>query len=631
MASRAQLISYCGMVDRVGSIDELRSIVGDYPELIYSQTGCASIMKAIPKLIERHDEKDFDYNFIMTIINQYRCRAIGGYRDHVKEYGTLDGGSPHDWALNILRLYAREMIIHTEGACLVNPSVSKNFPESLKKMGIESPHVIIGYIFFIFDYGNANVELTDKAYDWFTRRFGYMEAMVNFLQTFADTCCAVSSDAAEGLARIACFARLVDSNRHTNEYSLAKDNSFLYHCKRNDTGWLCDQLENYRGAEGMPKYDLDGNLMTEILDLFTMLSNSLQDRFITENFFYEYITEIAYYYPLIQQRRDIAERYEKYFGDQTFDYMATLTDAVYNAVSKVTDYKDPQQDRAATRFICMAVEDVMRDIHHCFPDVTPEVLKLFLDDTMKAFGRGFKGFSEGISWAVGDMVHKICESDEATMESDFDCIELLRAMEAEDIGNDAGNDAVDTASLHRKASGTANAAKNMKAAERKIFNAYHKYKSNEQKVDQTLAKGINALKKAVVGDQQKILIEGKPFSPIGFLKKVILTVGIFNYSKIAGILAIIVSKVMKGKAKKSEKRQLLMELEEELMMVNEKIEDARGDGNRQAKYDLMRTRNALQNAIRRLKYGIGAEEKKPQYNAERLRSTQNYEDSSLRG
>ena len=171
----------------------------------------------------------------------------------------------------------------------------------------------------------------------------------------------------------------------------------------------------------------------------------------------------------------------------------------------------------------------------------------------------------------------------------------------------------------------------MKAAERKIFNAYHKYKSNEQKVDQTLAKGINALKKAVVGDQQKILIEGKPFSPIGFLKKVILTVGIFNYSKIAGILAIIASKVMKGKAKKSEKRQLLMELEEELMMVNEKIEDARGDGNRQAKYDLMRTRNALQNAIRRLKYGIGAEEKKPQYNAERLRSTQNYEDSSLRG
>lgn len=631
MASRAQLISYCGMVDRANSIDELRSIVGDYPELIYSQMGCASIMKAIPKLIERHDERDFDYQFIMTIINQYRCRAIGGYRDHVKEYGTLDGGSPHDWALNILRLYAREMIIHTEGACLVNPSVSKNFPESLKKMGIESPYVIIGYIFFIFDYGNANVELNDKAYDWFTRRFGYMEAMVNFLQTFADTCCAVSSDAIEGLARIACFTHLVDSDRHTNEYSPAKDNSFLYHCKRNDTGWLCDQLENYRGAEGMPKYDLDGDLMTEILNLFTMLSNSLQDRFITENFFYEYITEIAYYYPLIQQRRDIAERYEKYFGDQTFDYMATLTDAVYNAVSKVTDYKDPQQDRAATRFICMAVEDVMRDIHHCFPDVTPEVLKLFLDDTMKAFGRGFKGFSEGISWSVGDMIHKICESDKVTMESDFDCIELLRAMEAEDIGNDAGSDAVDNAALHRKASGTVNAAKNMKAAERKIFNAYHKYKSNEQKVDQTLAKGINALKKAVVGDQQKILIEGKPFSPIGFLKKVILTVGIFNYSKIAGILAIIVSKVMKGKAKKSEKRQLLMELEEELMMVNEKIEDARGDGNRQAKYDLMRTRNALQNAIRRLKYGIGAEEKKPQYNAERLRSTQNYEDSSLRG
>ena len=171
----------------------------------------------------------------------------------------------------------------------------------------------------------------------------------------------------------------------------------------------------------------------------------------------------------------------------------------------------------------------------------------------------------------------------------------------------------------------------MKTAERKIFNAYHKYKSSEQKVDQTLAKGVQSLKRAITGDQQKILIEGKPFSPIGFLKKVLLTVGIFNYSKIALILGIIVSKTMKGKAKKAEKRKLLMELEEELNMVNEKIEDARGDGNRQAKYDLMRTRNALQNAIKRLKYGIGAEEKDAMHEADRLRSTQNYEDANYRG
>ena len=75
-----------------------------------------------------------------------------------------------------------------------------------------------------------------------------------------------------------------------------------------------------------------------------------------------------------------------------------------------------------------------------------------------------------------------------------------------------------------------------------------------------------------------------------------------------------------------------MELNAELEMVNEKIEDAKGDGNRQAKYDLMRTRQALQSAIQRLKYGIGAEEKEPVLNPDRVRnSTANYSVRKYRG
>ena len=42
-------------------------------------------------------------------------------------------------------------------------------------------------------------------------------------------------------------------------------------------------------------------------------------------------------------------------------------------------------------------------------------------------------------------------------------------------------------------------------------------------------------------------------------------------------------------------------------MINEKLEDARGDGDREAKYDLMRTKMAYEEAIRRIRTGIGAE------------------------
>ena len=41
-------------------------------------------------------------------------------------------------------------------------------------------------------------------------------------------------------------------------------------------------------------------------------------------------------------------------------------------------------------------------------------------------------------------------------------------------------------------------------------------------------------------------------------------------------------------------------------MLDEKIDDARGDGNRQAKYSMMRTRAELQKSLEQIKYGLTA-------------------------
>ncbi|MFX7845397.1 hypothetical protein ABTK14_24370, partial [Acinetobacter baumannii] len=50
-----------------------------------------------------------------------------------------------------------------------------------------------------------------------------------------------------------------------------------------------------------------------------------------------------------------------------------------------------------------------------------------------------------------------------------------------------------------------------------------------------------------------------------------------------------------------------MMLQEEIQMTEEKIQDASADGDRKAKYALMRSKNQLQNALNKLKYGYGVD------------------------
>lgn len=58
------------------------------------------------------------------------------------------------------------------------------------------------------------------------------------------------------------------------------------------------------------------------------------------------------------------------------------------------------------------------------------------------------------------------------------------------------------------------------------------------------------------------------------------------------------------KREKKTRKLVLRDLEEELKIVNEKIEDAKSDGNKEAKYKLMRIRSKLEHDIERVKYRI---------------------------
>ena len=143
-------------------------------------------------------------------------------------------------------------------------------------------------------------------------------------------------------------------------------------------------------------------------------------------------------------------------------------------------------------------------------------------------------------------------------------------------------------------------------SERKIYSAYKKYKNNEAKVDSQLSKMLGAAKKAFSQDKTEEIIEGKRFTPIGLLKKILITSAIFNYSKVAGFVYLIVSHTISKKRTLKQKREILLQIETEIKMLDEKIEDARGDGNRKAKYALMRTKAELVRARDKIKYNLTA-------------------------
>jgi hypothetical protein len=149
----------------------------------------------------------------------------------------------------------------------------------------------------------------------------------------------------------------------------------------------------------------------------------------------------------------------------------------------------------------------------------------------------------------------------------------------------------------------------MNSAEKKIYKAYRTYKDAEEKVDSQITKAVTGMKNVITGDVRSEIIEGKKFSAIGLLKQVLGTVGIFSIGPVKGAVALVVKYALKKKTTTSERRKILMELDTEIEMITEKIEDARGDGNREAKYAMMRTKKELENARTRIKYGMEADEK----------------------
>ena len=140
----------------------------------------------------------------------------------------------------------------------------------------------------------------------------------------------------------------------------------------------------------------------------------------------------------------------------------------------------------------------------------------------------------------------------------------------------------------------------------KIYPLYATYKREQGKVDAQVSKILANAGKTLVGldsdTMQRRVLGANQFSILKTLKSLITTYAVFSVSKIGGLILLITRMALRKGATKRERKRILTELENEIEIVEEKINDARGTEDREAKYALMRTKQNLETAVKKIKY-----------------------------
>lgn len=115
---------------------------------------------------------------------------------------------------------------------------------------------------------------------------------------------------------------------------------------------------------------------------------------------------------------------------------------------------------------------------------------------------------------------------------------------------------------------------------------------------------VDKVKKELVGETQDEVISGKVFKLSKLLKRGILAGAGMAVAPVLTLITLITGLVLKGRVKDAEKEKILNLLKGELEVVDEKIRDADSNGDKEAKYKLMRVRNKLRRDIDRIRYNI---------------------------
>ena len=147
-------------------------------------------------------------------------------------------------------------------------------------------------------------------------------------------------------------------------------------------------------------------------------------------------------------------------------------------------------------------------------------------------------------------------------------------------------------------------SKNVADASRKIYKGWKSFEDNKQRVEGQINKMVNAGKRLYTGNQVEAIINGNKWTPMQILRTALTSSAVFAFNPILGICTLCLNVLLKPRVSRKKRLEFVRMLDDEIRMLDEKIDDARGDGNRKAKYALMRTKNELVNTRDKIRYNL---------------------------
>ena len=333
--------------------------------------------------------------------------------------------------------------------------------------------------------------------------------------------------------------------------------------------------------------------MKEMLLLFQYTSDIFSHR----EFKYEFYRLLHRMYHNSYSYREmflsIEKRYTQFFHSDTVPIMTEVLDLIVQG--RMPTISDDESDLEFIRYF----GKVPLPIFKCLVN-DMSCLANFIPCRMNTIDEKFKSSLQTEITNMYGMHTEYTESDDKLTSSDIEAEDPMVAVSQIPSWDE-------TESQDQIATESKKDSAKMNSAEKKIYKAYRTYKSAEEKIDSQLTKAAKGIERAINGDPQTEIIEGRNFTVIGVLKKILHTVGLFSIGKVKAIIFLVVRFALRKKTRDAERRKICLELETEIELITEKIEDARGDGNREAKYAMMRTKKELENALKRVEYGLEAD------------------------
>lgn len=358
------------------------------------------------------------------------------------------------------------------------------------------------------------------------------------------------------------------------------------------------------------------NIDPEYYRLYTLLCMKICDIFKYKDHILKFIDDAIENFLIYRSRTKINNaKYENFTTtDYATSYLASTMDAriagYMKSANKYNDdiYKKSSLESFISDFHYRIIPEFKSYIKDDYKDKENQIITSFIYENLKAFDLSDNSeirefFDEYLPSMECNIVLPATEATDEEFDPEPNREEDINDS---DIPTSNGN-------YRRKRLGRNKLKKSFSGktldAEKKVYSAYRQYKEKESAVDNQLIKMTNVMKDKFKGNVREEIIGGKVWTPISILKKALGTAAIFSFSKIGGILAFIVGHYTKKKVKNKERKKIILELELEIKMLEEKIEDAKGDGNREAKYMMMRTKAELENAVEKIKFGLEADDK----------------------